>query len=182
MNSQAIADFAAVMEETRNNLRDVESQLSEVQQEIARVTNAPPHTDDIIGVFMRGLQEAKVDFEKQLAAKLTTTYAGSDGSAASAASRNSHLNLVRLQPQKGAPAPDLNNAVVTYFLREKIAEEIPALVDRLFPASRSGMNATDRTKALTALNAKRSDLDAKREQLLADLGAGRRAVQSGAGG
>ena len=139
--SQAIAEFTGALDAARAELAEVNAKIAALEAERQRVANAQPHTDDIVAVFMRGLQSTAGDFERQFALRLSSTFVG-DGSAAAAGIQRS-LNILRLEAQapdqqtaltrslKGNPPPDLNVAVLAYFLRDQIAAEIPMLGRKL---------------------------------------------------
>lgn len=185
--AKAITDFTDVLERAKLELAGVNGGIDVLLQEKARIERAPPHTDDIVATFMRGLAGTADDFTRQLKSHLAETYLGSDGAAASAASegRSAHLLTVEAhKPDREAlltrslrsePAA-LNQAALTYLLRESIKAEIPALVDRLCPAARNGMKRADRVAALNKVEGELAVLNEEARALEASLQAARAAV------
>lgn len=184
--SQVIADLAGALDAARAQLTDVLARIEALQVERRLVVQARPHTDDIVAVFTRGLASASSDFERQFATHLSATFGGDEGAAA--ASKARYANLLRLEGQadretrlnalkaKGGWQPELNIEALTYFLRDQIAAEIPALVDKLCPAARNGMKAADRERALQDIDAKLATLSEERDMIQADLAAARMTV------
>jgi hypothetical protein len=158
--------------------------LQELEAERRSVAFAPPHADDIVAAFSRGLSGMASAFRSQLAAHLSDTFTGDK--AALAASRSNHV--LTIEPQvptmeerqtramRGV-TPDLNVAAVAYFLRDKIEAEIPALVASTFPASQHGMKEAERQAILARLDSEISEQRAKSDALLGDLAAVRAAVR-----
>lgn len=192
--SQPIADFAGALDAARADLAMVNAKIAELENQRREIAHAPPHTDDIVAVFMRGLESASVDFERQLASHLSANFLGIDGAAATAAAKSRSSNILRLEAQKPDPetvltrsmqrggprVPKLNGAVLAYFLRDKMAAEIPALVDRLCPDARQGTKAADRSRALDEIDATIERLRGQSAAIQADLDAARKAVFPGA--
>lgn len=179
------AAFQASLEAAREKAQAITSEITALENERAGIARAAPHTDDIIAVFMRGLDNAAGEFERGFASHLKAVYGGDD--AAEAASPNKFAGILRMEPNKLSDAerqdralrrekPAINDAVIAYFLRDKIAAEIPVLVEKLFPASRHGMKAADRAQALEALDGKISALRAERDALVAEMAAARQAI------
>lgn len=186
--SQSIADFTGAVEATRARLGEAKAKIEQLQEEQRRVANAPPHTDDIVAVLMRGLHSAASDFEQQLASHLHDTFLGEDGAAANAARVDRAWNILRLEAQRPhqqviidrsmkGELPGLNIAVLTYFLRDRIEAEILELVDKLCPQARTGMKKADRAHAMKALDAELAGLRLQHDALNADLIAARTAVR-----
>ncbi len=186
--SKTISDFAGVLQATREELDNVTAELRAAEAQRREIVQARPHTDDIVAAFMRSLGAAANDFEQQLASNLESTFVH-----AADAAQAIHLNgfdLLRLEAKrpdqetlrtrhmKGERAP-INMAVLNYLLRDKIAAEIPALVDKLCPAARKGMTTVDRKAALAEIDGKLAELGAKRDALIAELEAARRVASGG---
>ena len=183
--AQVLAGLTSAMESTKSDLASVNMRIEELAAERQRVTAAAPHTDDIVAVFLRGLQTNAGEFTRQLGSHLNEHYTG-DG-AASAAGRGNSAQLLTFEAHKPdreevltrsmrGEAAGLNAVALTYFLREQIAKEIPSLVAKLCPAAQQGMKQSDRDAALAALNAELRELEDRRDQLTADLAAARQAV------
>ena len=184
--NQVIADLADALSATREELATVNMAIDDVQAKLQGVQIAPPHADDIASAFIRGLDGATREFERQLARHLNPTNARA-GEAAEAAARGA-AQLLTLQDhgpdeRRLLPASSLNGVVgglnpaaVTYFLRDRIAAEVPALVGKLCPGSERGMKAADRAQMCRELETQLATLTARRDELQADLGAARAAV------
>lgn len=183
--SQAVADFAAALEAARAELREVNSQISGLEEKRQRIEKAPPHTDDIIAVFMRGLRNSESEFEKQFSSHLRAHFMGHDGEAAAAAAPARHSDILHMEPEKLAAqertdramrgyVPELNDAVLVYLLRDKIAAEIPVLVEKLCPNAASGMRSDERGRALEEIDAKLGELKAKQRLLLSEINEARK--------
>lgn len=185
----AITDFIAALDETRSMLAVVNGDIDKLELERQRLTLLPPHTDEIVGVFMRGLDAVSGSFTQQLAARLNDTFVG-EGSAVAAGPQQS-LQLLCLEPQKldhealltrslkGRTSSDLNVAALTYFLRDQIAAEIPDLVAKLCPAAAKGIKRADRDHALYDVDDRLAALRERQDALSAELGAARAALHRG---
>jgi hypothetical protein len=190
-----IADFSSALEAVTNALDATRAQLASVNAEIDRKTidraaieRKQPHTDDIVAVFLRGIDVAAQDFEAHLEAELTARFVGNDGKAAAAVDEKKASSIVRLeQAQLSREAKvtramtsgtaDINASVLTYLLRDKIAEEIPSLVERLCPASRNGIKSVDRMIALQEIDDRIAELTEERDALQSNLQAAMQAVR-----
>lgn len=183
--SDKIGDFAAAMEAARGELAGLNAKLAELEQARFPIVQAAPHTDDIVAVLNRALRTSAESFESQFAAFLKSNFDGSGG--ADKVAQGSAVNILRLPPPRNeadafnhrqavAAAPVVDLAALTFFLRDKIEAEIPALVDRLMPSARNGMTTAERAKALQALDAQIADETAKRDAVQGDLNAARAAV------
>jgi len=183
--SKIRAAFEAAQEAAKEKAQLISSEITDLENERTGVRKAAPHTDDIVAVFMRGLDSTAGDFERQFASHLKVFYGGDD--AAEAVSRRRSAKILRMAPNKLSESERLarsvsgektltNDTVIAYFLREKIAAEIPALVEKLFPASRNGMKEADRAQSLADLDRKISALRAERDAIVAEMAAARQAV------
>ncbi|MET0362944.1 MAG: hypothetical protein ABW048_14475 [Sphingobium sp.] len=178
-----IAGFATALEETRQKLRDVDAQLEQANIEKNSIIQAPPHTDDIVAAFKRGLKRAEESFVSRLAWYVT----GNDGDFAAQTER-AEAQLLMVGPHKPERAQsfpwvglaerqkDIDVAAVTYFLRDIIAAELPALVNRLRPYAHQGMKQLDRKAAMRTVEAKIAALQKERERLIEEIEAARKAV------
>lgn len=185
--SQTISDFTGAVEAVRNALATVTQKIELLQAERRAIVNAPPHTDDIIALYLRGLDAGAADFKRQFASYLSDTFKAADGSAASAVAMGRSANILRLEATKpdtellktrsmtGKEAP-FNIAILAYFLHDRIAGELAQLVDELFPAARNGMKASERADRLRELDADLADLKVEQERLQEELSAARAAV------
>lgn len=183
--SKIRAAFEAAQEAAKVKAQAISSEISALENNRLAVLRTAPHTDDIVAVFMRGLDQSTGEFERGFASHLKAVYGGDD--AAEAASPRRFAGILRMEPDKLTDAqlqdralrrekPAINDTVIAYFLRDKIAAEIPALVEKLFPASRNGMKEADRAQALAALDTKISALRAERDAIVAEMAAARQAV------
>jgi hypothetical protein len=180
--SKAISDIAGAVETVREEIGKVVAEIDAARQKRDAIQHAAPHTDDIVALFMRGLDNEGLEFKRQLSAHLGSRFVG-DGSAdrVRPAARGHLLRLDAGPPAqsftqaKPGPAP-LNMSALAYLLRDRIKAELPALVDSLCPASRNGMKAADRAAALAEVDAEIERLTARKDALSADLAAARAAV------
>ncbi|OHC95931.1 MAG: hypothetical protein A3H25_10520 [Sphingomonadales bacterium RIFCSPLOWO2_12_FULL_63_15] len=72
---------------------------------------------------------------------------------------------------------DIDVAAVTYFLRDIIAAELPALIEKVCPASKSGMKQEDRAAALRQVEEALRQLEGEEKQLVDQINAALMAVQ-----
>lgn len=182
--SQVIASLTNAMEATRTEVAGIDAQIEAAEQERQRVNRAPPHATDIARAFMRGLERQAIEFRSQLASSLAETFVAAEN-AAQASTAPAHLLTVephqpsmetlRTRTMSGEAAP-LNMAALTYLLRDRIAEDLPELIDKLCPQARGGMKQSDREAALAALDGKLAELRAARDAMQADLNAARQAA------
>ncbi|MBU0931319.1 MAG: hypothetical protein KJ585_04870 [Alphaproteobacteria bacterium] len=194
--SELINGLADALAEVRAELTTVESELSRLENDRASIINAPPHTSDIIASFMRGLDKAAASFEERLAWNLNDRNATAD-QVADAAKGAAQLLMVNAErppemPAFGAPGriraglfppsalvgPNsvLDVAAVTYFLRDRIEAAIPGLVERFCPAASKGVPQAVREAALKEVDDKIIALKEKRDELVSNLAAARKAA------
>lgn len=189
--SEVISQFAGVIEATRAELATVRSEIEAAEAERREIVLAKPHTDDIVAAFKRGLSGRVASFEKQLSTYFTATFVKADSAADTAARQASDLlclevnrpdfAVIEKRRANGDSAP-LNLDVIAYLLSDKLEAEIPALVDKLCPAAREGMNQADRSAALAAIDARILVLTAKRDALAAELDQARRVAGASSAG
>ncbi|KAK0341160.1 hypothetical protein LTR94_027557, partial [Friedmanniomyces endolithicus] len=65
--SDLISGIGAAIAETREKLTVIDTEISKLNAERLRIVRAPPHADDIIAAYMRGLGNATSSFESRLA-------------------------------------------------------------------------------------------------------------------
>ena len=180
----AVTDFIAALEETRSALAVANAEIDQLEAERQRITLLPPYTDEIVAVFMRGLNDVSGSFTRQLATRLNDTFVG-EGSAAAAEPGRS-AELLRLEPEKldrealltrslKGDSPGLNAAALTYLLRDQIAAAIPDLVAKLCPAAMQGVRRADRDAALREVDGKLALARDRRDKLGAEIAAARAA-------
>lgn len=193
-----IADFIAALDATRAEYAKVDAQIEDAKAERYRIENAPPHADDIIQTLQRGLDEAGRSYRARLASHLSNANASSPRAVAAVqpfagaqlltvgkdgkrdllspgiADKDGTTDL--FPPPLGAVGSVLDAAAVTYFLRDRIAEEIPRLVETMCPAARSGMRQADRVQALARVDTLLTDLTVERDRLGGEISAARAAL------
>ncbi|WP_010545604.1 hypothetical protein [Sphingomonas elodea] len=185
--SEAIAGFASVVEAARAKLADVDAKIEAKEEEHRAIFRADPHTDDIVAVFLGELERVEDTFSEQLRTRLNDTYVGEGSAKAVALGRS--MNILLLEPEKpdqqalmtrslrGETSPPLNLTILTYFLRHRIALELPKLIDELCPAARDGIRGADRAFKIRQIEEELRELRAERERISTDLQAARSAVQ-----
>lgn len=175
-NLPKLPDFKKAVEAVRAELKEVDSQISELEMNANRIKRRPPHTDDIVSVFQRGIRNIKGNFESKFRTHLLGKYTGegSSDTASMGKARNVlDLDFDRTDPRGGViyqqGVAELNVQILTYFLGDAIQKEIPALVERLCPEAAKGLKSADRIRELRDIDAKLSELKSKRAALLDDL-------------
>ena len=179
--SEITSGLAAAMDETKAKLNDVKAQIDAKKHDLIRVNQASPHTDDIVAAFERGLANSAASFEQRLgwflnAHSLRTPEAAGQVQRAQA----SVLMVGSAKPNPDRPAlfphsglgehqRDIDVAAVTYFLRDKIAAELPALVRKLCPGSDSGIRQAERVAKARAIEAELATLEAERQRLTDEI-------------
>lgn len=182
----AIASFASTIETIRNEITTVEGQITTLECERNNVAAAPPHTDDIIAVYLRGLAESTRTFKTQLTAQLRTRYGRHEKYSNLDAPNNAKGSLQLLTLEKEPQQPgfgagrqvttELNIAALTCLLADRIEAMIPDLVRELFPEANAGMRQSDRDAALAKIDRELVELKQRKSQLVEDINAARRAV------
>jgi len=175
LNDLAV-QLVTALDAAKVSLNAVNVAIEELQSDRRAIELAPPHSDDIAAAFRRGINAAANRFENEFAGRLADTFAGEGGAAAAAPSASADvLRLEATKPDretimarsmKGQMQPELNVGALAFFLRDRITDELPALVDRLCPAARSGLRQADRNSALAALDSQLFDLGEERDRLL----------------
>jgi hypothetical protein len=189
-----ISGLEAAMAETQDRLTIVVGQIGELEQERGAISIAPPHADDIIASYMRGLDSAVSSFEARLAWNLNDANVRDPGAAASVARGAAQLLMIHQQPPATSlhydPAKSLippsgladrqsplDAAALTYFLRDLIAAQIPGLVAKFCPTSKNGMKQAERARLLADVDRRLSELHKERDELQSHLQAARKAVR-----
>ncbi len=192
-----ISGLAGALTQVRADLAEVDAQINSLTQERVTTINAPPHADDIAAAFKRGLAVATHSFEQRLGWNLNNANAKGADAAKAAQSAAQLLMINAEQPPSGPTLSGpigtitaglfpvstlaerqgvLDVAAVTYFLRDRIEAEIPALVAKLCPVSLKGLKQADRAAALERLDNQIAELKAKRRELVGNLAAARKAT------
>lgn len=190
-DTNTLASFRDAFESAKSDLRRVNKRIEELAGEEQRIRFAPPHRDEIIACFQRGLREAELTFRKQLGRHLNDRNA--NGSAENVVHGSAQLALspvgreterafglepdddpIRSRtflPQSNIhdPAASLSAAAIIYFLKDRIAEAIPALVDQLCPASVGAMPHDERMAEISRIAEETNTLSAERARLQAAI-------------
>ncbi|WP_242414709.1 hypothetical protein [Sphingomonas panni] len=173
--TMSLENLVAAISEARDRLSGLEREIAVRRQMIVQIEHRPPHTDDIIASFRRGLAQAEALFLKQLSWSLNDRAATANGAQQAVRDYSPHL----LTPHSTNPgydsllppsvmdwtAPPPGIAALLYFLRDKIDEEIPVLVDRMCPIARKGMKHADRVAEIGTLQAEIAVLDTEASEL-----------------
>lgn len=186
--SKAISELESAMEATRAELGEIVEKIATLSNDRDRVAKRPPHTDDIVAVYMRGLANSERDFEQQFGSQLNRDFVAAPNAAdACDAAKGTARDILRVEGRKLSDAERqdramkreeaaLNSSALAYFLRDQIALELPALIDKLCPAARGGIKAAERSVALAALDAEIATLGRKRDELQAELANARQVI------
>ena len=189
--SDLTAAMATALAETKDKLRELDAAISTLEGERFRLLQTMPHTDDLVATFMRGLVKASESFEQRLGWYLNSETLKHGAAAAEAQNTaGQFLMLGAKRPERqlgqgiqlfphsglGAHQADIDVAAVTYFLRDKIADEIPAIIEKLCPLAKSGIKQADRERALLDLDGNLAELHAEREGLVSEINAAIKAV------
>ena len=139
---------------------------------------------------MRSVDAQAQAFESALKSNLAEVFVASDTAAQSVTGAPVNvLGVEATRPdamklsdrQSRGIAPPINLGALAFLLWDRLADEVPNLVDRLCPNSRSGMKSADRKQALDKLNADLAALEAERDTLQGELHAARQVVANGQG-
>ena len=85
--SEAISQFAGVIDATRAKLTDVAGRVESLEQDRRLIEQAKPHTDDIVAAFQRALKNHAQAFEQKLSGYLSSTFVSADDAANVASSK-----------------------------------------------------------------------------------------------
>lgn len=172
----------------REQLAGLNGDIAALEAKRAAIVQAPPHTDDMIQAFHRGLDAAASLFEHRLSDYLNDQNAIRPGAAEQTEAASPQLltmPVLRAAPNEtslfldgtlGFGGLPLDVAAVTFFLQDQIAAEIPVLVQRLCPAGEKGMRRADRVLALAAVDADLAVRRGERDELLSSLEAAQSAA------
>lgn len=184
-----ICNLSEAVETARKSLAEVTRTIDQLEQERRSVIQAPPHTSDIVASYMRGLDRAAEAFMERIGSYLNKSNVTHPAAAEMVQRTGGQFLTVEQQPpaQKidgtptlfppiigGALPAELNAAAVTFFLRDRIAEKIPELIERLCPEAARGLPAAEREAALNRIDAELSEFKAARSELMANIDAARR--------
>ncbi len=176
--TEALAGLNSVLEARKSELQQVGARIQELEAEKQNVESAPPHTDDIVRVFMCGVAQYTGEFERQFSAHLKAVY--TDAGSAAAVSPQNAPNILTIEGRKPSveEARDrtmrkevlpLNMSALVYLLGDRIRDELPALVAKLCPAAAQGMKGSERAATLLAINRELATLRGKHATLSAEL-------------
>lgn len=185
-----ITGLAGALAKTRAELAQVDGEISQLQHERQSTELAPPHTDDIVAALKRGLSAATRSFEDRLAWNLNDANA-KNADAAKAVKGTAQLLMINAErpasgttlhgpvgavrgglfPVSGLGAQQgvLDAAALTYFLRDRIEAEIPALVKKLCPSAEKGMKQADRDGIIRDLDLRIVALKERRTELMGHI-------------
>ncbi|WP_326523958.1 hypothetical protein [Sphingomonas sp.] len=185
----AITDFIKALTEARDRIASLNLEIGELEAKRHAIAMTPPHTDDIIAAYMRGLDTAVAEYERRLgwylnAANVTKPYAADTVS-------KGEPRLLTVPPgrpgighevlfhnsQLSSGGHPVDPAAITYFMRDVIAERIPGLVSKYVPGAEQGLRQADREAALREVDTKLGLLIDERDALLASLGHAREAAE-----
>ena len=180
--SKTISEFANAVEETRSKLAIVGSQISALESEYHAVLRGKPHSSDIVAMLLRTLDGVSRKYESQLSEHLVAAFVQADNAAETV--KGQGPDLLRLGPKRDPhaligqlpPKPELSVSALAYFLRDRIAEEIPDLVERLCPGASTGVTAEERQQKLAYIGERLAERRAEQSALEAELAAARAAV------
>ncbi|PHP17654.1 hypothetical protein CG471_21775 [Sphingobium sp. IP1] len=190
-----ISGIGAAINETREKLTEIDTEISKLNAERLRIVQAPPHTDDIVAAYMRGLDAAKSSFESRLAWNLNDRNAREPEAAAQVERGTGQLvTIYQTPPMTGglhsSPSKSLltnaglgerqatvDAAALVYFLSDHIAAEIPKLVAKLCPSAKNGMRQEDRDRMLAEVDSRLAALKQEQAELQSHLEAARKAVR-----
>lgn len=175
---EALAGLNSVLEARKSELQQVGARIQELEAEKQNVESAPPHTDDIVGAFARGVDANAAEFGRQFSAQLNAVYTGVGS--AGAVGGQAAPNILTIEGRKPSieEARDrtmrketlpLNMAALVYLLAPRIKEELPALVAKLCPDAAKGMKGSERAAMLLAINRELATLREKHATLSAEL-------------
>lgn len=179
--SSALSSFTAALEETKGELNQVNEQIAEIEREEHAVRTKPPHTTDILDMFYAGLSEAERTFKQQLSYYLNDRNLPS-GAAKVAGSAVQLVTLPKEPPESPSlrppgpltgPMATLNVAAIVFLLQDRIAQEIPRLVEILCPGAADGMPQAERNLVLAGLAARKEKLKARADALVGEINAAR---------
>ncbi|MCP3735972.1 hypothetical protein M9979_13950 [Sphingomonas sp. RP10(2022)] len=190
--SEATATIRNLVGGIRAQIAEVDNQITTLEIERNRLRQLAPHTDDIIAVYKRGLDASTAAYRHQLrshlAAKFGVATAFAEDRMVDPRAQIDVLTIPSKQLDTSAMTSwdaaararnqpiEINTAALSYFLHDRIEQEIPALVDELHPEARHGTHRADRDAALRKVEQEIAALRTKRTELNAALGDTRRAV------
>jgi len=181
--SEILSQTQSAIEQRRAEVREITQEIEGLEMERLAVSKRAPHTDDIVALYRRGLDEERRGFEQQLKTGLMALFVSADDAAlASGASRRSDIlrfegKLEEREMQDRAlrkQGAELNLSALNYFLADIIGQELPGLIERHCPAAALGIKAADRAAELSRLDGDIANLKKRRDVLLGELDALRR--------
>ncbi len=183
--SELLSQTQSAIEQRRAEVRTINQEIEGLEMERLAVSKRPPHTEDIVALYRRGLDEERRVFEQELKTGLNALFVLADDAAqaSSAARRSDILRFEGKVEQREAQdralrrqGPELNLSALNYFLADVIGEELPSLIERHCPAAANGIRAADRTEQLSRLDSELAKLKSRRDTLLGELTALRQAA------
>lgn len=183
--SEILSQTQSAIEQRRAEVREINQELEGLEMERLAVGKRPPHTDDIVALYRRGLDEERKAFERELKTGLGALFVSADD-AAQASSAPQRRDILRFEGKLEErevhdralrrEGPSLNISALSYFLADIIGQELPGLIERHCPAAANGIKAADRAEQLAQLDREIATLTKRRDELLGELTALRQAA------
>ncbi|MCX7283646.1 MAG: hypothetical protein NTX28_06310 [Novosphingobium sp.] len=187
--SDHLSQLAGALEQARTKIGEKQAELDKLRSQRNVIARAKPHADDITNSLVRAIDAQARSFEADLKSKLSSIFVRAEDAADSVIRTPVNIlafdtaapDPVKLAARRARGEFDpLHPGALAFLLRDRLADEIPALVDRLCPEASKGMRSTDREQKLDALDAEISALKAEIAALNEEL-AGARRLTWGAG-
>lgn len=178
-----LSDLRRAIFGARTSVQDLTARISRLETDLAAIRALPPHIDDVIASFTRGLDAASQSFEARLRWYVNDANVAAPGAADGLATIDGQLlglpvhkpSFTSLMPPStlghGQPMPDL--AAIAYFLRPAIEAQNPVLVEKLLPSAKKGLRQAERETRIAKLEAEIANLRAERDAIVSELDATR---------
>ncbi|EQB31508.1 hypothetical protein [Sphingobium ummariense] len=187
--SEMIDGFASALAATKNQLAQVTGEIEQAKAERNKIEWAPVHTEEIVAAFERGLVNAEASFLGRMSWFLSDREMREPGAAEKVGNAQPSLLMIGGMPpaaDRGAILPfsalgkdqrEIDVAAVTYFMRDIIRAQLPAMVERIWPAAKHGMKKMDRMAKLREVDSKLRKLEAEATRLKDEINAAIGAVR-----
>jgi hypothetical protein len=183
----AFKDVIAALRGARDSRADLDAKLDKARATEAELVAAPPHTDDVLAWFRRGLAVQSDEYKRRLKSWYFSAEAKAShpGTWFEADASVCLLAVPRVSPAHRALAPttgighdtpDASVLALTHFLGAAIEAQLPAMVADFFPEASKGIRAADRAAKLEKVRAEIARLEADLAELDEHLKSARRAV------
>lgn len=174
-----IGGFADAIAATRARLEEVNEDIARLNFQRTKLEKLPPHTDEVVEAFRRGLDDASQNYEQRLRRLFSTDRMNSSW-CADVVNRSSAqlLNLGYQERMRDSGLPGLrfnerdapaDVAALTYFLRDVIADQLPALVEKIYPSGKTNKTYAERQQLFAELDAELTALTSERDELQRQL-------------